>query len=75
MNNKPHDNKPNDDDVIPGAGITQQTADDIAKSQQLCRDFNAGKITRDDCRRRLMAECNIADHKLDDLLDAYDPQQ
>jgi hypothetical protein len=31
-----------------------------------------GKITREECRQRLISECQVADHNLDMLLNAYD---
>ena len=44
-----------------------------AKIMQACRDFNSGKLTRVECRRKLTEEYRVHEHKLDELLDAYDP--
>jgi hypothetical protein len=56
----------NEDDIDP------EMLADISKIRRVCRDFNEGKITRAECRRKLLEECRVADHNLDMLLDAYD---
>jgi hypothetical protein len=45
----------------------------LGKIMQACRDFNQGKLTRAECRRKLTDELRVHEHKLDELLDTYDP--
>jgi hypothetical protein len=45
----------------------------VAKINGVCHAFAAGQISRDECRRQLVHECNVADWGIDDMLDAYDP--
>jgi hypothetical protein len=46
----------------------------MGKINLIMHQLEAGLITREVCRQRLMEECSVADHNLDMLLNAYDKQ-
>ena len=51
-----------------------ELAANMGKINAIMGELADGKITREECRLRLMSECHVADHNLDMLLNAYDRQ-
>jgi hypothetical protein len=49
-------------------------AANMVKINDVLHELRDGKITRDECRQRLVEECHVADYNLDPLLNAYDPK-
>jgi hypothetical protein len=49
-------------------------AANMVKINEVLHELRDGKITRDECRQRLVEECHVADYNLDPLLNAYDPK-
>lgn len=47
--------------------------DGAVKINAVLDQFSAGQMSRDECRRALVHECNVADWGIDDMLDTYDP--
>jgi len=47
----------------------------MAKVNTVLHLYRDGTIDRKTCKAKLMDECNVADHNLDMLLDAYDPNK
>ncbi len=47
----------------------------VEKINNVLHQFAAGQFSRDECRRILTNECNVADWGIDDLLDTYDPAE
>jgi hypothetical protein len=46
----------------------------MGKITRTCQEFSRGKITREECRRIIVQDCNVAETpNLDALIDAYDP--
>jgi hypothetical protein len=44
----------------------------MGKINRIMHQLGDGMITRDECRQRLIDECQVGDHNLDILLNAYD---
>jgi len=51
------------------------TSDGMRKINIILHQYREGKIDRKKCKAKLIDECNVADHNLDMLLDAYDPNK
>lgn len=53
--------------------MDREIQENMARINQACRDLADRKITREECKRLLIEEYNVADFNLDMLLDEYDP--
>ncbi|HET9538088.1 MAG TPA: hypothetical protein VFP43_22535 [Mesorhizobium sp.] len=65
------------DDIVKEADARQKPDNDgtlvnMGRINTIMGLLGEGKITRDECRQRLIRECSVADHNLDMLLNAYD---
>lgn len=56
----------------PDAKADAELGANMANINLIMGELADGKITRDECRQRLIVQCQVADHNLDMLLDAYD---
>src|SRR4029077_14015431 len=50
-------------------------ATNMARVNSIMHEFRDRKITREECRQRLMDECKVADYNLDMLMNVYDPDK
>jgi hypothetical protein len=50
-------------------------ATNMARVNSIMHEFRDRKITREECKQRLMDECKVADYNLDTLMNVYDPDK
>jgi hypothetical protein len=50
-------------------------ATNMARVNSIMHEFRDRKITREECKQRLMDECKVADYNLDMLMNVYDPDK
>jgi len=60
--------------AAPDAQADAELAINMGKINAIMAELGDGNITREQCRQRLISECNVGDHNLDMLLNAYDRQ-
>jgi hypothetical protein len=55
--------------------VDDEVGQGLSKTSLFLHELAQRKITREQCKHKIINECNVADFNLDQLLDIYDPDK